>query len=200
MGPQARREQTITWITLVLVWLAGASMAAFKVLQAVPILWGRYVEGFRATAGSLPQIGSAEVDGEPIPLSAISLETRLLSAATCVIFAIVVVLALLAFTQVLRSIGAGRAFEAEVPRAAARACITLLVGALAFGIADALAWTRGSQEVLDLGSVSHHEATTTVGYRPAIQMIFVTLGLVAGTLALAFRQGSRIQKELDGVI
>ncbi len=189
--------------------LGGALAALSGLVQAWMTITGRYlfVSGGadpRKPVVDLPQLLQAEVrEGHSMFLEDVPAALRVLAATPSLLAATTFLVAAFLLARVIRSIAAGEAFGARVRSSLTWLSATLLVGGLLQGAVDTAAgaalW-NWFPRATDLGG-SHELAIAGLGLdAPHWPVMIVVLGLVASVMALAFRQGARLQAETDGLV
>lgn len=150
-------------------------------------------------------MGQAELrEGSTGTLADADLGLRLISAAPSLIDAITVVLAAFFLIVILDRVATGHSFETPVLRLWKHLSLTLLVGGVsqsAASIAASLYLTMNAFAVSPNQSMflgGDYQVLSFDGYDLPITLLLG--GLISLALTLAFRAGSRLESEVDGVV
>lgn len=186
-GPRDRR---IT-LAVVAVWLCAAVMA-IGAIAAVVVL---------ARGGEEDIVAMGLVDSaEPRPgldpvLGDLPLGNRLLFAVGPLVTGISWVLAAALVQRVLRAVGASRPFDDDAVQRLPRAALALGIGALATLAADVVATTA---LVVSPRTDELFRSVVSSGFEfPGTTF---ACAVVIGALAVAFRRGATLERELAGLV
>lgn len=185
-----------------LVGLGGALNAAAGLWQMVT---GRFLFALGGaypylTLGLLPQLLQAEsTDGDQIRVIDLDLWIRALAWLPQVVAGVTLTLVALTVIRLLREIGASRAFDAATIRLVRRTGVFLVVGGLLAGALDTTAsflftYTQTGSEGW---GATYHALGFTGGSWPIGQIV---VGVVVLAVGIAFRDGARLQDEIDHVV
>ena len=198
-----------------LVWVIAVFAALIDAVGVFSIVTGRFFVNAlygdleaHQSLDALPQILQAELqEGQSGDLTDLSLGVRLLCALPTIIHLATMLTAAWLVTRSLGEIADGRPFSALSVRGWAGASVALIVGGVLQGIADTIA-------VAVLRSLVFDEYARTGGGEPPLgadyiaigltfpdwPWIFLALGVIAGAVAIGFREGRGLQHEVDGVV
>jgi len=178
------------------------------VLQAVTLVLVRQVApvgpspspSLRLPATHLPQILEATKNGGgyTVYLDELPLSVRLVGAAPGVAKAVVLVVAALLVARLLRGLGGSRPFGAATPRLLGQVGLALSAGGLLVGLLDHLAVRRAIAGVSDATGVISLDGFQVA--TPSWPWLMIVTGVVVLALRATFREGSRLQDEVDSVV
>jgi hypothetical protein len=154
---------------------------------------------------ALPQILQAELaPGETGDLTDIDLRLRLLCAVPTVISMLTIVLAGLLIAGIIARIQQGQPFSSAVLRGWQKLASVLVFGGIlqtvASVIAVAVLTTLRASQGPDGGGAFGASYSGLSFNAPDVPWMLMLLGIIAGALALAFREGARLEEEVAGVV
>ena len=154
---------------------------------------------------ALPQILQAELaPGETGDLTDVDLRLRLLCAVPTVINMVTIVLAGLLIAGITARIQQGQPFSSSVQRGWQRLASVLVFGGIlqtvAGVIAVAVLTTLRASQGPDGGGAFGASYSGLSFNAPDVPWMLMLLGIIAGALALAFREGARLEEEVAGVV
>ena len=154
---------------------------------------------------TLPQILQAELaPGETGDLTDVDVRLRLLCAVPTVINMVTIVLAGLLIAGIITRIQKGQPFSSSVQRGWQRLAFVLGFGGILQTVAAViavavLARLRASQG--PNGGGAFGASYSGLGFNgPDVPWMLLLLAIIAGALALAFREGARLEEEVAGVV
>ena len=154
---------------------------------------------------ALPQILQAELaPGATGDLTDLDLRVRLACALPTVINLAIIVLAGLLIAGIIGHIQQGQPFSSAVQRGWQKLASVLVFGGIlqsvAATIAVAVLTTLRASQGPD-GGGAFGASYAALGFNlPDVPWMFMLLGIIAGALALAFRDGARLEEEVVGVV
>ncbi|MBM7831722.1 hypothetical protein JOE59_002427 [Agromyces cerinus] len=215
--PNARtRTPRGTSIGIGLIWVIATFAMLFDALALFSITTGLFfvnvlqgdVEAHQSLT-ALPQFIQAELreGADPADLTDLSIWVRALCALPTLVHLVVVLVSTILVTRAIRVIEGGRPFTTVGVRAWALLSVVLIVGGGLQGLLDTVA----------VGVLSALARTNTDGYPdgpwglggdyqalgtnlPDWPWIFFVLGIISAAVAAAFREGSRLEAEVEGVV
>jgi hypothetical protein len=199
-----------------LIAVAAGLAALVSLIQAVTTLTGRTLLTFGGADGSLSLTHLEQViyaqpaDGSAVHLSEADLAFRVLSALPSVLQAITFVAAAVALLPILKAVSSGSPFAPTVLRNWRRVALALVGGGVLQGLADTAAVVYLSTHLGLLGAVplSPAERAEFLGGQysvvsvdiPHWPIMTILAGIIAFTLMLAFRAGSRLERDAVGIV
>ncbi|QAY72723.1 hypothetical protein ET445_04575 [Agromyces protaetiae] len=198
-----------------LIGVIAAFAILFDALGIFSILTGLFF--INALAGdfeshqalsSLPQLLQADLrEGATADLTDLGFGVRVLCALPTFVHLLTVLSATILVTRAIREIASGDPFTSRGIRAWAGLGVVLIVGGVLQGVLDTVAvrvlstLARAMSFGDDAGGWPLGGDYSAVGIDfPDWPWIFLALGVVAGTIAVAFREGARLKSEADGVV
>lgn len=152
----------------------------------------------------LPQVLQAELaPGATGDATDVVLWLRLLCATPYVLNVVIVILAALMFHRIIDHVGRGQPFSSTVQRAWTRLSGLLVWGGLAQTALSALAVgiiAGGLQEGTNDRHLFGAEYSGLGINGPDVPWMLIVLGIIAGALAIVFREGARLEDEVAGVV
>jgi len=209
VGRQPRRRRDLSIVITGAVVCAAAIGDLFGIfsittgLVLINALGGDLAAHQSLTA--LPQILQADLaPGETGDLTDIDLRLRLLCALPTVINMVTIVLAGLLIAGIIARIQQGQPFSSAVQRGWQKLASVLGFGGILQTVAAViavavLARLRASQG--PNGGGAFGASYSGLGFNgPDVPWMLLLLGIIAGALALAFREGARLEEEVAGVV
>ncbi|SIO28676.1 hypothetical protein [Agromyces cerinus] len=212
--PNARARRRGTSIGIGLIWVIATFAMIFDALGLFSITTGLFlvnalqgdVEAHQSLT-ALPQFTQAELreGASPADLTDVSIWVRLLCALPTLVHLVTVLVSTVLVTRAIRVIESGRPFTGAGVRAWALLGIVLIVGGGIQGLLDTVAIAV----VTTLGrTIGYPDGPWPLGgdYQalgtdfPDWPWIFFVLGIIAAAVAAAFREGSRLEAEVEGVV
>jgi hypothetical protein len=204
------RRSRATSIALYALWVVVATTVLFRLMTVYTIVTGHYVFSFgggdsRLPLSAVPQLIQADLrPGADGHLVDAPLWLRLLCASPVLIEAVIFTLGAVWLAQIIRRIAVADPFSDTPVRRWKQLSILLIVGGIVQGLTDTAALTA----IMTLARMSAHEPPFPLGadYQAiggnGLQwpMFTILLGIVAAALGLAFRAGSRLKEETEGVV
>ena len=194
----------IIW-AVVVGWVLLELIGIFSMTTG--LMLGNAIMGDRATHQPLtvlPQILQAELaPGATGDVTDVALWLRLLCAAPYVLNVVIVVLAGVVFDRIIDDVGRGQPFSSAVQRAWNRLSGVLVWGGLAQTALSTLAVViigGNLQDGLNGRSLFGAEYYGIGLNAPDVPWMLIVLGIIAGALAIAFREGARLEDEVAGVV
>lgn len=206
----SRRTTIRLTAAFALMWLGAAWMIFAAVLRAGGTVTAEYwswmppFRVFRETnrlpVEDMPQFSFAELDGRTIMAAELSRSVRWLAAAPSLLLIVMLLAVVLLLGFVHWHMGRGDFFHPRVIVALRVIAVILVGGAVAHGLIDGAARDAIAAEVTEI-SARTGASTGGLGFgRPDYRFEFMLLGAVAGVLAIAFRRGSELAEEAEGVV
>ncbi len=196
----SRLERIPFWFAVALVWLFSLLVVLGQLQTIFELASGkRLFGGAPISACDLPNFcmnGESEV-----PFEYVSSKSVTLTIFEAALVVIVVIVALIVGTRVIRRISQGRAFDGRTVRLMGVTGIVLGIG----GIVSAFVSDAATASV-QADSVAFQEDThpgfgsIAVGVKPMLPLALFFAGVLALALWAAFRQGARMREELDYVV
>lgn len=186
---------------------AVAVLAAVQVtLASLTVLTARQVallassSGLRLRATELPQIVELTKDGgrNPVYLDELPLALRALAAAPGFLEAATLLAAGVLVVGLVRAVARGGGYWVPALPLVSRLGVVLVVGGLVIGLVDALAVRRSASAVFELEGVLSVDGFATG--RPGWPWWMIVAGVVVLVLRRVFREGARLQDEVDSVV
>jgi hypothetical protein len=209
VGRQPRRRRDLSIVITGAVVCAAAIGDLFGIfsittgLVLINALGGDLTAHQSLTA--LPQILQAELaPGETGDLTDVDVRLRLLCALPTVINMVTIVLAGLLIAGIIRRIQQGQPFSSAVQHGWEKLASVLGFGGILQTVAAViavavLARLRASQG--PNGGGAFGASYSGLGFNgPDVPWMLLLLGIIAGALALAFREGARLEEEVAGVV
>jgi len=209
VGRQPRRRRDLSIVITGAVVCAAAIGDLFGIfsittgLVLINALGGDLAAHQSLTA--LPQILQADLaPGETGDLTDVDLRLRLLCALPTVINMVTIVLAGLLIAGIIARIQQGQPFSSAVQRGWQKLASVLGFGGILQTVAAViavavLARLRASQG--PNGGGAFGASYSGLGFNgPDVPWMLLLLGIIAGALALAFREGARLEEEVAGVV
>ena len=193
-------------ISVVAIWTALSGVVTAITISTGRTLFATGGADGRLPLTALPSVNQAELrEGSTGTLAEADLGLRLISAAPSVINAITVILAAFFLIVILDRVATGHSFETPVLRLWKYLSVTLLVGGV---VQSVLGITANLYLTINVyGTGIDGQAAFLGGDYDALSFnVFdlpITLllgGLISLALTLAFRAGSRLESEVDGVV
>ncbi|KRC59238.1 hypothetical protein ASE14_15860 [Agromyces sp. Root81] len=215
--PNARtRTPRGTSIGIGLIWVIATFAMLFDALGLFSMTTGLFfvnaLQGDVETHQSLtalPQFIQAELreGAPPADLTDLSIWVRLLCALPTFMHLLVLLVSTILVTRAIRVIEAGRPFTRTGVRAWALLGIVLIIGGGIQGVLDTVAVGVASS-LARTNPDGHPDGPWALGgdYQalgtnfPDWPWIFFVLGIIAAAVAAAFREGSRLEAEVEGVV
>ena len=204
-----RQKSKSTTAALVAVWLVAVVAAINSALEIYIIISGRTLLAFngadpRLPLSALPQVNQAELrEGTSGYLVDAPFWLRLLSASPAVLYVVLALVAALLVARVVRGIADGHPFSLKV-RTSLTALSVFLIGAgTIYGMLDAAAGRAIYEVASDFGAApfplgaDYAVTSTNVPRWPYFMM---TCGVVGLALAVAFKDGKRLEEEAEGLV
>lgn len=197
------RAGFVVWLVAALVAI-GEGALVFSITTGLVL--GNALAGDHTTHASintLPQVSYFLMDGDWGDLTDVDLKLRLLCASPVVVDLITVLLAAWLVTRIIDKIGAGASFTPDVPRAWRRLSTVLFTGGVTQGVLNAIALSaiQANPKSVLAPHAPAHASVTAVGFSTSgWPWMLLVLGVIAGAIAVAFRQGARLQEDVDGVV
>lgn len=203
--PEATANPVARWTARAVLVVSSLAVVQLA-LQAVTLVVVRQVApvgpspSSRLPATHLPQILEATKNGGgyTVYLDELPLSVRLLGAAPGLAKAVVLVVAALLVARLLRGLGGSRPFGAATPRLLGQVGLTLTAGGVLVGLLDHLAVRRATTGVSDAAGVISLDGFQVA--TPSWPWLMIVAGLVVFALMATFREGSRLQDEVDSVV
>ena len=209
VGRQPRRRRDLSIVITGAVVCAAAIGDLFGIfsittgLVLINALGGDLAAHQSLTA--LPQILQADLaPGETGDLTDVDLRLRLLCALPTVINMVTIVLAGLLIAGIIARIQQGQPFSSAVQRGWQKLASVLGFGGILQTVAAVIAVAvvarlRASQG--PNGGGAFGASYSGLGFNgPDVPWMLLLLGIIAGALALAFREGARLEEEVAGVV
>lgn len=199
-APAVRVGIAAVWTALVLALLG--SLTSFVTVLTGRVLFASGGAEQRLPLTSLPQVVQAELqEGYTGFLTDVPLWLRLFCASPLVVEAVMIAAAGLLVARILRSIGSGDPFGPQVISALRRVAVVLLAGGFLQGILDLAAGRVLWNVSTDFTTVNIFDRYAVLNYAgPQWPWLLILLGVIAAALAVAFRQGARLQEETVGIV
>lgn len=216
-GRGARRSVLVRRVVTGSVLLVATLTALGAVSTAIMTITGRYLFAVGATdprlsLTELPQMLRADLrEGATGTLADLDLGMRVLGAVPSVIHAVTVVLAAWLLLRVLRGVSGGTPFSGQVLSSGSRLSVVLLVGGVLQAVVDTAAGVYLGSRIgllFGAGRVTREQEQAFLGAdyeginigAPDWPIPILVAGLVALALTAAFREGARLERDVDGVV
>lgn len=205
----ARDRRDVGWAGFVVWFVAALVMIgeAIRVFSATTgLVLGNALTGdvtTRASVDTLPQVSFFLMDGDQGDLGAVDLRIRLLCASPMVVDLVTILLATWLVTRIIDRIGAGASFAPGTPQAWRLLSATLFVGGVLQGVLNTIALSviQADPKGVLAPHTPNDASITAIGFDGAAwPWMLLVLSVIAGAIAVAFRQGARLQEDADGVI
>ncbi len=199
-------------LSIVITGVVVGGAAVFDLLGIFSITTGLFL--INALSGdlaahqsltALPQILQAELaPGANGDLTDVDLRLRLLCAVPTVINMVIIVLAGLLIAGIIARIQQGQPFSSRVQKGWQGLAFVLGIGGILQTVASVIAVTvlttlRASQGPNGGGAFGASYSGLSFN-GPDVPWMLMLLGIIAGALALAFREGARLEEEVAGVV
>ncbi|MDO5048742.1 MAG: DUF2975 domain-containing protein [Actinomycetaceae bacterium] len=196
----SRLEKVPFWFAVGLVWLFSVLVVAGQLEVIFNLVTGkRLFGGAPISACDIPHFcmnGESEV-----PLSYVSTSTIQLHIAQAAATVLVVLIALVVGTSVIRLIAKGRAFAPVTLRRMGFTGLVLIFGGIVLAVISDAATSATQADSIAFQEAVHPDfGAIAVGVKPMLSFAIVFAGVLALALWAAFRQGARMREELDYVI
>jgi hypothetical protein len=197
------RAGFVVWLVAVLV-VIGETVMLFSITTGLVL--GNAIAGdltVHASIDTLPQVSQFLMDGDGGDLTTVDLRIRLLCASPVLVDLVTVLLAAGLVTRIINRIGAGDSFAPDVPRRWRQLSAVLFAGGILQGVLNTLAVSiiQADPQAVLAPRAAADVSVTAIGFGGSgWPWMLLVLAVIAGALAVAFRQGSRLQEDIDGVI
>lgn len=199
-----------------LIWVISAFAMLFDALQVFSMTTGLFfvnalqgdVESHQSLT-ALPQFLQADLreGATPADLTDLSIWVRLLCALPTLVHLATLLVSTILVTRAIRVIESGRPFTSAGVRAWALLGIVLIIGGgiqgildmVAVGVVSSLARTNPDGHPDGPWALGGDYQATGIDF-PDWPWIFFALGIIAAAVAAAFREGSRLEAEAEGVV
>jgi hypothetical protein len=194
----------------VLIGVFAVLAALNDLVQVVTVSTGRVLIALGGAEGrlplsALPQLLQADLrEGTTGYLTDAPWGLRLLAASPAAIHALTLLWAALVLIRILRYIAGAKPFEVPAISGWRRLSLILVIGGVSQGLADTFAVfevAHLSRESIFTGKHLLGADYSGIGVNiPQWPILLIVLGIVAGSIAAAFRAGARLQEEALGVV
>jgi hypothetical protein len=206
----APKQGQLARASAVLIAVIAVLAALNDLVRVVTVSTGRVLIALGGAEGrlplsALPQLLQADLrEGTTGYLTDAPWGLRLLAASPAAIHAVTVLWAALVLTRILRHIAGAKPFDVPTISGWRQLTIILVIGGIIQGLADTFAVFEISNLSMQSMSTGKHllgADYSGIGVNiPQWPILLIVLGLVAGSIAAAFRAGARLQEEAHGVV
>jgi hypothetical protein len=206
----APKQGRLARASAVLIAVIAVLVALDDLVHVITVSTGRVLIALGGAEGrlplsALPQLLQADLrEGTTGYLTDAPWGLRLLAASPAAIHAVTVLWAALVLTGILRYIAGAKPFEAPAISGWRHLAFILVIGGALQGLADTFAVfeiAHLSTESMFTGKHLLGADYSGIGVNiPQWPILLIVLGIVAGSIAAAFRAGARLQEEALGVV
>lgn len=209
--PVDRRSRRVVKLAGYIIWAVVVGWVTLELIgifsMTTGLMLGNAILGDRATHQPLtvlPQVLQAELaPGAAGDVTNVTLGFRLLCAAPYVLNVLIVVWAGVVFDRIIDDVGRGQPFSSAVQRAWQKLSGVLVWGGLAQTALSAVAVGIIYTNVQDGTNGRNLLGAEYSGLGlngPDVPWMLIVLGIIAGALSIAFREGARLEDEVAGVV
>lgn len=195
-----RWEKVPLWGAVSLIWLGALVLIAGFIDHILALLTGTHPLGLMPVNAC--DLSHFCTNGESsVPMSWVSAASRYWTVTSETLTVLTLLSALILGTGIIRSISHGRGFAAQTVRRMGIVASILVAGGILSYISKGFA-----DDAISRDSIAFQEAAYPDGFGialggiPTLPAALIFAGILAFALWAAFRQGTRMQEELDHVI
>ena len=205
-----RTSTKSTNIALVAVWIVAGGAVLANLIRLSITLTGRFIFFFwepdtRMPITALPQVQQADIAaGTDGYLTDVPSWIRLLCATPTITNTLTVLLAAIFVAGIIRKIAHGQPFDKKVIRNWKILGFVLVIGGTIQGVLDTVA----GQSLMGANGQADENGAYELGVQyliliistPRWPVLLMLLGVISAALAIAFRSGAQLEREVEGVV